>query len=294
MASASSRRCADPATSAPAASTSAQSMTWLESTIWPCSRVDPGGTSSSPVDTTATRGRGCTDSSATLAAAASARWPGPSRVPAGSTRSPVRTSSPRRRSERPGSGASVQRHLGGAAVGELDRHDGVGALGHRGAGHDPQRVADRQHVARRVAGGDVTGDRQHDRRLAAWPRRARPRARRTRPWPSCRSRAGRRRPRRRARAPARAPTRRARSSAGSGATSDEHRGAVLGDACASHLALRGGRRRGWCARHRSPARHRCTRRRRRRSRRPRPAGSSSRGSRAPRAGSAPRSRSTRA
>ena len=169
MAAASSRRCAHPATSAPAASTRARSMTELESTIWPCSRVDPAGTSSSPVDTTATRGRGCTDRAGTFAAAASARWPGPSRVPAGSTRSPVRTSSPRRRSERPTAGASCSATSRGAAVGELDRHDGIGPLGHRCAGHDPQRVADREDVVPGVPGGDVTGDRQHDRRPGAGP-----------------------------------------------------------------------------------------------------------------------------
>ena len=104
-ASASSRRCTPAASSAPAASTSARSITWLESTIWPCSRCDPGGTSSSPVDTTVTRGRRCTTTSATLAAAARARCPGPSRVPAASTTSPARTSSPRCRTERPTSGA---------------------------------------------------------------------------------------------------------------------------------------------------------------------------------------------
>ena len=56
----------------------------------------------------------------------------------------------------------VQLHPGRPAVGQLDRNDGVGAVRHRGAGHDPQRRAPAQDVVRRVPRGDVAVDREGD------------------------------------------------------------------------------------------------------------------------------------
>ena len=211
--------------------------------------VRPGGTSSSPVDTTVTRGRRCTTD-------ARRRWRRRQREVAG-----------------PEPGAGGQHHVAGADVlaavpqraaraGARCRatsvappsvsstgHDGVGALGHRGAGHDPQHLARRQHVAAGVAGGDVAGDRQHDRGSRAWRRPARPRARRTRPSPSCRSPAGR----------CVATTSSASTSPSADPTGTLCSGS--GDTRASTVARcsasvritrrpRGGRRRGWCARRR--------------------------------------------
>ena len=240
------------ATSAPAASTSAQSITWLESTIWPCSSVRPGRRRARRRSTPRRpAGVGAPSSSATLAAAASARCPGPSRVPAGSTTSPARTSSPRCRSERPASGARCSATSVAPPSVSSTGHDGVGALGHRGAGHDPQHLARLASTCRVVspaamspATGSTTGV------CRRWRRRARPRARRTRPSPSCRSRAGRpgaddvARPGR-----ARAPSPTGTLVAGSGAT----RASTVARCSASvriRRRPRGGRRRGCCARRR--------------------------------------------
>ena len=67
----------------------------------------------------------------------------------------------------PGIRLEEQRDLPRPTVGELDRHHGVTALGQRRTGHDPHRVAGREDVAGRVAGGDVSADGQDDRVLAA-------------------------------------------------------------------------------------------------------------------------------
>ena len=51
----------------------------------------------------------------------------------------------------------------GAAVGELDRDDDVGAGGQRGAGHDPLHGARGEGDDVGAPGRDVVGDRQPDR-----------------------------------------------------------------------------------------------------------------------------------
>ena len=96
----------------------------------------------------------------------------------------------------PGFGAWVMRDRGDAAVGPLDRDDGVGAGRHRRAGHDPHAepglhacrpTATRPRCRRRPAAAPG--------RSPTRPRRRR-RARRSRPSRSCRRAAGRRRRRR--------------------------------------------------------------------------------------------------
>ena len=80
------------------------------------------------------------------------------------------------------------------AVGVLERDHRVGAGRDRRAGHDPHRQPGAHAGARLRAGGDVADDRQHDRARPRWRHGCRPRAPRSRPSPSCRSRAaGRRR-----------------------------------------------------------------------------------------------------
>ena len=52
----------------------------------------------------------------------------------------------------------------GTAVGRLDGHDRVSAVGQGRPGHDPQRTARREHVLNGVSRGDVTVDRQGEGR----------------------------------------------------------------------------------------------------------------------------------
>jgi len=52
----------------------------------------------------------------------------------------------------------VDRHDLGAVVGVLDAHDGVGALGHRCAGHDPHRLARSDGAVGKRSGGDRAHD----------------------------------------------------------------------------------------------------------------------------------------
>src|SRR5699024_243902 len=85
----------------PHACSAADSVTALDSQIWPGPSGRPGGTSSAPVAITPTRGRGRTSRPETPSEAAAARCRSAIRTPAGSTRSPSRTSSPGLRTNSP-------------------------------------------------------------------------------------------------------------------------------------------------------------------------------------------------
>ncbi len=82
---------------APASRAAAVRVKLLESEIWPGPIGSPGWTSSLPVESTTTRGRGRTFTVARPIAASRPSWVGPSRVPASSTRAPAAMSLPRRR-----------------------------------------------------------------------------------------------------------------------------------------------------------------------------------------------------
>ena len=81
-------------TSAPAACAAAVSAGALASRIWPGSSSGPGDTSSSPVLTSAIRGRRTTTGRAMLTAASAPISAEPSSVPACRIVSPLRMSSP--------------------------------------------------------------------------------------------------------------------------------------------------------------------------------------------------------
>ncbi len=81
-------------------------MKLLESQILPGARGWPGSVSSSPVENTATRGRGKTSARARPDEASTAICIGPSRVPRASSTSPSRASPPLYRTAWPGSTAS--------------------------------------------------------------------------------------------------------------------------------------------------------------------------------------------
>ena len=101
--------------SAPAAATRATSIGRFESRIWPRASGSPGGTSSSPVDSRPTRGRGTTVTSVRPTLASTPRWVGRSSVPAGTTTSPTCTSSPAPRTAVPGLTSSVSSTSSGPA-----------------------------------------------------------------------------------------------------------------------------------------------------------------------------------
>ena len=101
VASRSSGTCSTSSTRAPARAACAASAVALESRIWPGPRGRPGGTSSSPVTRTATRGRAPQLTRSRPSEASTATSAGPSSVPAASTSSPLRTSSPARRTFAP-------------------------------------------------------------------------------------------------------------------------------------------------------------------------------------------------
>ncbi len=82
---------------APASWAAAVRVKLLESVICPGPTGSPGWTSSLPVDSTTTRGRGRTFTVARPIAASRPSWVGPSRVPASRTFEPAATSLPRRR-----------------------------------------------------------------------------------------------------------------------------------------------------------------------------------------------------
>ena len=89
-----------------------------------------------------TRGRGTTVTSVRPTLASTPRWVGRSRVPAGTTSSPACTSSPAPRTAVPGSTCSVRSTSSGPGrAAALDHHHRVGPVGHRRAGHDPDRLA---------------------------------------------------------------------------------------------------------------------------------------------------------
>ncbi len=86
----------------PACWTAATMVKLLDSQICPCPSGLPGSTSSAPVDSTTTRGRGWARTVRRPTPARMPSWGGPITVPAASTRSPARTSSPDLRMALPG------------------------------------------------------------------------------------------------------------------------------------------------------------------------------------------------
>ena len=150
---------------APASATSASRVSRLESWIWPGPRVVPGGTSSSPVESTPTRGRGWACTSVAPMPASTPRCPGVSTSPAANTASPACRSSPAARTCRPGATSawiattapSARRSVA------LHHHHRVGAVGHRRAGEDAHRLARGQGAVGGVTGGHLGHDRQLDR-----------------------------------------------------------------------------------------------------------------------------------
>ena len=138
----------------------------------------PGSASSSPVASTATRGRRAQLTSARPTPAATPSAAGPSGVPARSTVWPARTSSPARRMFAPSGIAGTVTRPSALSV----RSTGTTAAapaGTSGAGRDADGRARLQRAAGRPARARLA------RRPAARPR-PRPAAR-SRPWPSCRT-----------------------------------------------------------------------------------------------------------
>ena len=81
--------------------TSASSVARFESRICPGASGRPASTSSSPVDSTPTRGRGWASTSVTPIPASTPRWPGVITSPGENTGSPTRRSSPATRTASP-------------------------------------------------------------------------------------------------------------------------------------------------------------------------------------------------
>ena len=112
----------------------------------------------------ATRGRRCTSTWVCPVAASAATAAGPTLVPAGSSGSPWRMSLPARRMCAPGAAAVRTLTRAGRAVtpvvriGLLHGHDGVGALGHHGAGEDANGSAGRHRATGSVPGRDLSAD----------------------------------------------------------------------------------------------------------------------------------------
>ena len=127
--------------SPPAASISPSTAKALEATIWSGPRCCPGKTSSSPVDSTATRGFRATGSAGWSAAAASATSAGESLRPAHKIVSPSRKSTPTARTfllAATGTRAVTKLAVAGGVF--LDQH-AVGAFGQRRAGKDAHGLA---------------------------------------------------------------------------------------------------------------------------------------------------------
>ena len=143
----------------------------LASKIWPNCAGLRRATSSEPVVMMPTRRGASTSTSPTPAAASAARCRGASRVPAGTITSPRRRSLPRSRTYSPARRERRDLDDGTRQVvvttehqfGVFDGDDRVGAGGHRGAGHDPDGRARRQHDGHGVAGGDVARHLEGDR-----------------------------------------------------------------------------------------------------------------------------------
>jgi hypothetical protein len=92
----------------PEAATSANRVGRFESRTWPGASGAPASTSSSPVDSTPTRGRRCTATVEPPTLASTPSRPGVRTVPGVTTTSPARRSSPARRTAVPGStGTSI-------------------------------------------------------------------------------------------------------------------------------------------------------------------------------------------
>ena len=125
-----------------------------------CGSGEPGSTISSPVENSATRTRRRTVSLVNPTAAASATCCAASRLPAGSTTAPARTSSPASRRLAPDlrPGGTITRAF--ILAGILLHEHRVGALRHRRAGEDADRLARRQPPRRRMARGHAVDDRQ--------------------------------------------------------------------------------------------------------------------------------------
>ena len=149
---------------------SASSIGRLESRILP-GVSGPDSTSSSPVDSTPTRGAGNTGTSCDVDAREHTEVRGAEHG-AGTEHELARL-----RRRRP-AGARARPAAPPAAPstpsppsrdGELDDDDGVGAVGHRGAGHDPDRLAGADRDRRRVARGQVAHHPEADGRVVVAP-----------------------------------------------------------------------------------------------------------------------------
>ena len=152
----------------PASATSASSIGRFESRIWPGRERPRPSTSSSPVESTPTRDAPVhRHLGARRAIASTPRCAGASTVPA--VEHDVAGLDVATR----GAGCGRPRSAGTAmstpsvtvALGALDHHDRVGAVGHRRAGHDPDRLARPDRHRRRVPGREVAHDAQPHRRV---------------------------------------------------------------------------------------------------------------------------------
>ena len=170
--------------SAPACATRASSIGRLHSRIWPgrerptaLDQLVAGREDADP-------GRGGPPPARTPMLASTPRWAGRSTVPAVRTTSPARTSSPVRRTASPGATGTAEAHpVAVEHLAVLDHDHGVGAVGHRRAGHDPQGLARADRDLGRGAGGQQADDLELDRD----GRRCRPPARRSRRPRCCRT-----------------------------------------------------------------------------------------------------------
>ena len=165
--------CAEPRStaSAPAPASCASSIGRLESRILP-GASGPDSTSSSPVESTPTRARGiraarggrrCVASTPMRAAVEHRRR----------ARTPRRRPRGRRRRGARAAGLDLQGHedaVVAVARGALDHHDRVGTVGHRRAGHDPDRLARSDRDGRRVPGGELADHPEPHRVLLGWHR----------------------------------------------------------------------------------------------------------------------------
>ena len=146
----------------------------------------PGSVSSSPVTSSATRGRRAHDDASRGRPTRPRRArPGPARRPRRSTTSPARDVLAGAADVGAGLGGRARARVSSGALGALDRHDGGGALGHRGA---------RWRCAIAAPGPrppPPAGWPARDSPISSQLGRRRRRPPRSRPWPSCRTAAPR-------------------------------------------------------------------------------------------------------
>ncbi len=165
----------------------------------PCRSGSPGSTSSDPVEMTAMRGTRMHEDDPAAHSRQDGDLPGPDE---GARREDHLTGDDvLGRTTDVGADLDRRRDADGlgAGVRALHRHDGVGPVRHRCAGHDAHGGPGPDRLGGAVAGRDVVDDRQLDRAQPRSPRRRRRRERRTRPSTSCRTTAAARGRRRRTR-----------------------------------------------------------------------------------------------